>query len=330
MKALKIIGVIILILIAIFLIVPLFLANQVTISESTVINAKPVTVFNQVITTSNWSNWSPFHKADTAMIAEYTGPTKGIGSTMTWQSKTMGDGSLVVAESKPYSYIKNNITFTPDEGGAIGEWTFQPQEDGLLVTWKTTIIGLDYPMGRYMGIMAKTMMKPFMISGLMDLKAVCEALPVPADISIIEIENVPSLSIMDSTTVEGIGDMFEKDYQLIMDYMKAKKIEMAGVPYAVYYNWDPSGIIRIRAAIPVSGVVKGKGNIEFFDLPATKAVFAKHFGGYDTSATHDDIMNYMSDFGIECDDYVWEVYVTDPETEPDESKWETDIYYPVK
>jgi len=330
MKALKIIGIIVGLLIALFLIVPIFLANQVSISSHTTIEAKPVTIFNQVRTLKNWSNWSPFHAADTAMVSEYTGPESGVGSTMTWLSSTLGDGQLVIAECKPYTYIKNNISFQPDNSTATGEWNFEETPDGVKVTWTTTMPDLKYPMGRYMGLLSGMMMDPFMASGLSALKTYCEAMPVPADIVMVDVESLPSLSVLDSTTVDGIGDMLGRDYGLISDYMAAKKIDMAGFPYAVYYNWDPNGVIHIRAAIPVATPEKGKGEIESFDLPATKAVMAKHMGGYDTSATHDAIMEYMEDFGIECADYIWEVYVTDPMTEPDESKWQTDIYYPVK
>ncbi len=330
MKALKIIGIIVGLLIALFLIVPVFLANQVTISSHTTIQAKPVTIFNQVRTLKNWSNWSPFHAADTAMISEYTGPERGVGSTMTWLSKTLGDGQLVIVECKPYTYIKNRITFQPDNSAAMGEWSFEEAPEGVRVTWTTIMSDLKYPMGRYMGLLSGMMMDPFMASGLSALKTYCEAMPEPPAIELVDVESVPSLSVLDSTTIDGIGVMLEQNYGLISDYLAAKKIEMAGYPYAVYYNWDPDGIIRIRAAIPIAKTYKGKGRIESFDLPATKAVMAKHMGGYDTSVTHEAIMEYMEDFGIECADYIWEVYVTDPMTEPDESKWETDVYYPVK
>jgi AraC family transcriptional regulator len=89
-------------------------------------------------------------------------------------------------------------------------------------------------------------------------------------------------------------------------------------------------MIKIRAAIPVQEQVKGKNEVEYFELPAGKVLFVKHFGGYDTSRSHEAIEEFMQDFNITCDDYIWEVYVTDPATEPDESKWETDIYYPIK
>ncbi len=330
MKALKIIGIIVGLLIAIFLIVPIFLANQVTISSHTTIQAKPVTIFHEVSTLTNWSHWSPFHAADTAMVSEFTGPERGVGATMTWLSKTLGDGQLVIAECKPYTYIQNNISFQPDNGTARGEWNFEETPDGVSVTWTTTMPDLKYPMGRYMGLLSGMMMDPFMASGLSKLKSYCESLPAPPDIEMVDVESVPSLSILDSTTVDGIGEMLGRNYELISAYMTAKKLDMAGIPYAVYYNWDPNGIIHIRAAIPVAKADNGKGQIEFFELPATKAVMAKHMGGYDTSTTHEAIMEYMQDFGIECADYIWEVYVTDPMTEPDESKWETDVYYPVK
>jgi effector-binding domain-containing protein len=59
-------------------------------------------------------------------------------------------------------------------------------------------------------------------------------------------------------------------------------------------------------------------------------VFAKHLGGYNTSKTHWAIDTYMKDFNLKPKDFIWEVYVTDPATEPDSTKWETDIYYPLK
>jgi len=330
MKALKIIGVILLILLALFLIIPLFLASEVSVSEKVNIKAKPVTVFNQVRTLTNWNNWSPFHAADTAMELSYAGEETGIGAKMSWLSKTMGDGSLEIKECVPYKLIKSDLYFQPDQGMAMDNWEFEEQGDEVAVTWTTTMLDLDYPLGRYMGAMAGIMMKPFMQSGLNKLKAYAEALSAPPEIETIEVTTMPSLSVLDSTTVDQIGVMLERSYGKIMGFMNAKKIPMAGIPYAVYYNWNPDGMIKIRAAIPVQEQVKGKNEVEYFELPAGKVLFVKHFGGYDTSRSHEAIEEFMQDFNITCDDYIWEVYVTDPATEPDESKWETDIYYPIK
>ncbi len=330
MKALKIIGIILVTILALFLVIPLFLASEISVSEQVTIKAKPVVVFNQVRVLKNWKNWSPFHAADTAMIQKFTGPEKGVGSKMSWLSKTMGDGTLEITECTPYTHIKSDLFFQPDQGLAIDNWDFEQNGDEVSITWTTTMLDLGYPMGRYMGAMAEFMMKPFMESGLKKLKEYTESLPAPPDVELINVEMVPSLSVFDSTTVDGIGSMLGENYGKIMGYMNAKKIPLAGIPFAVYYNWDPNGVIKIRAAIPITEKTKGKNDVEYFELPAGTALFVKHFGGYDTSKSHEAIEEYMQDFSITCDDYIWEVYVTDPTTEPDESKWETDIYYPIK
>ena len=70
---------------------------------------------------------------------------------------------------------------------------------------------------------------------------------------------------------------------------------------------------------------------EYFELPACEAVYAKHFGSYDSGNTHYAIEAYMKANEIDYSGaYIWEVYITDPMNEPDTAKWQTDIYYPVK
>ncbi len=328
MKALKVFGFIILILIAIFLIIPLFLADSVTISSEKTIQAKPAAVFQQVNLLRNWKNWSPF-EADTTMVDTYEGSEAGVGAKRTWSGEKSGNGSLTIIESEPYNMIRTQLEFGDEGSSATGTWNLNETEEGVRVVWAIHIADLRYPFERWYGLMSKSVMKPLMEQGLTTLKTVAEAKPV-VDIKVIDLDAQPSLAILDSTTIDGIGEMLGRSYGAIMGYIMEKQIAMTGLPFAVYYNWDPDGIIVIRAGVPVAEGTKGHGNIEYFELPAGKAVFAKHFGGYDTGVTHYAIDDYMKANKIEGNNYIWEVYVTDPSTEPDTAKWETDIYYPLK
>lgn len=325
MKALKVIGIILLIIVGLVLIIPLFLADNVKVSHSQLIKAKPITIFQQVNTLSNWDNWSPFDD-DPEMNVVYEGAKSGVDAKMVWSGKD--SGTLTILESIPYKSIRTDIQF-PD-GGADGSWDFDETPDGVIVTWATHIVDLKYPMGRLFGLAFEAMLRPTLEKGLTDLKALTEGMPVPPEISIVTTEAQPSLVILDSTTIDGIGELLGKNYGTLMTYIMKKQIPMAGKPFAIYHNWDPNGIIKISAGIPVEKKVKGFKTISYYELPAGKAVFATHFGAYDTGDTHWAIEDYLNDFNIETQDFIWEVYITDPTTEPDTAKWQTDIYYPIK
>ena len=327
MKVLKILGVIVLVFAALILIIPLFLADNVVVSHSQLIKAKPVTVFHQVNTLENWGAWSPFDD-EPGMTVSYDGPKSGVGALMLWTGNE--NGSLTILESSPYKSIKTDIIYGQD-GTTNGIWQFEKKPEGVIVTWTVQAKDLSYPLERSFGLVLEIMMKPMLEKGLNDLKTVCEAVPMTPEISIIKTNAQTALVIYDSTTIDGIGKLLAKNYPKLMKYVARKKIPMTGKPFAVYHNWDPEGIIRISAGIPVDHVPeKLKKSITVLELPAGKAVFARHFGGYNTENTHWAIDTYLKDFGIETTDFIWEVYVTDPSTEPDSTKWETDIYYPIK
>jgi len=327
MRALKITVIVLLCTIAVVLIVAFFLPKEVSISQSGFIKAKPSVVFRQINSMENYTKWSPFDE-DSTMANTFEGPEIGVGSIRKWNSEKSGTGSIEVTESLPYSKVVNLVKFDPS-GIAEETWTIEPNQDGVDVNWNLRVYDLSYPMGRLFGYFIEDMMAPMQKKGIENLRVLCEALPVPPDIEVVDVHATPSLIIYDSTTVSGIGSMLEKNYGLLMNYILKNKIQIAGAPFAIYHNWDPNGIIRISAGIPVVGPVAGKGFIQYYEIPSGKAVFAEHIGGYNTEATHYAIDDYLKDFNLKTADYIWEAYITDPSEEPDSTKWVTDIYYPL-
>jgi len=328
MKALKITVIVLLSTIAVVLIIAFFLPKEVTITQSEFIEAKPAVVFRQVNNMQNYAQWSPFDD-DSTMVNTYNGPEMGVGSIRVWDGEKVGKGSIEIIESVPYSKIVNQVRFDPS-GQAEETWLFEPGNDGVNVSWTLRVYDLNYPMGRLFGFFIDEMMEPMQKKGLKNLKKLCEELPSPPDIQIVDVNTTPSLIIYDSATVSNIGNMLEKNYNLLMQYIMKNKIQMAGAPFAIYHNWDPNGIIRISAGIPVANKVAGAGKIQYYEIPAGKAVFAEHIGGYNTESTHYAIDDYLRDFNLNTKDYIWEAYITDPSTEPDSTKWVTYIYYPLE
>lgn len=327
MRALKITVIVLLCTIAVVMAIAFFLPKEASISRSEFIKAKPSVVFRQINSMENYTNWSPFDE-DSTMHNTFEGPEIGVGSIRKWNSEKSGTGSIEVTESLPYSKVVNMVKFDPS-GIAEETWTIEQNGDGVNVNWKLRAYDLNYPMGRFFGYFFNNIMGPMQKKGLENLKTLCESLPVPPDVEIIDVNTTPSLIIYDSTTVSGIGGMLEKNYGLLMQYIMKNKIEVAGAPFAIYHNWDPEGIIRISAGFPIATQVPGKGLIQYYEIPAGKSVFAEHVGGFNTEATHYAIDDYIRDFNLKTADYIWEAYVTDPSTEPDSTKWVTDIYYPI-
>ena len=327
MKAFKVVGIIILLLAGLILIVPLFMPETSSVKATKSIEASPITVFRQVNKLKNWKNWSPFEN-DSTMVNAFEGSEQGVGAIRSWDGKKAGTGKMTIVESEPYTKITNKLEFADSQG--IGSWKFDQQGDSVIVSWEITIKDLSYPFARLMGPVMKYAMEPLLNSGLSSLKEYCEKQTKPAIINIIDTEGISGLAIYDSVRVAGIGNLLEMNYGSLMNYIKKRKYSIAGAPIAVYHNWDPMGYIRISAFIPLEGKFNGKGNIKEFNIVPGKAVFTKHFGGYDSGDTHWAIEDYLKDFNIKTKDFIWEEYITDPATEPDSTKWQTNIYYPIK
>jgi effector-binding domain-containing protein len=328
MKILKVIGMIILLIAVIVIVVPYFLSNSASTTASIEINAKPQVVFRQVNNYKNWKSWSPFEE-DKTMVDTYSGPEQGVGAARSWVGEETGTGSMTIIESDPYLYIRNNIVFGPEGSGGVDSWNFGAKDEGTKVSWTIHILNLGY-FQRWFGLMINFTLKPIMEKGLSNLKKYAEGLPDPPKVKTIIMDPQPTMVVYDSSTMEGMPAMFEKNNGDLMSFLKKKSIPITGERFAIYHTWNPEGITQVSTGIPVDKERKGSGRVSYFELPGGEAVFANHVGGSNTAVTHDAIEAYIKDFNLETRGYIWESYHYDPLTEPDSTKWKTFIYYPLK
>jgi effector-binding domain-containing protein len=331
MKALRVIFFILLILVAAFLLIAAFLPKSAYVEESMVINSPQKLIFQEVNNYGNWAYWSPFQQLDTTMVVTLQGPKSGAGAVMTWTSKG-GNGSQKILESTPYSFITNELKLMEgDKNAARSDWKFEPDNNGTRVSWNVSMENLKYPLERYMGLLMPKMMKPVFQKGLTNLKALCETLPFIEDIDFQTIPAQPTLSIQDSAMVDMIGPKMGEMYGKLMGFMTERNIQMAGPPYTIYYSWDYNKPFVFEAGIPVQSPATGEGEIMTAEIAAGDVLCAPYYGSYEgTGSLHEKIQLYLAAKHIQYVGYPWEVYVTDPMTEPDTSKWLTMIYYRIK
>jgi effector-binding domain-containing protein len=336
MRALKIIGVFVLVLIGLFLLVAIFLSDNVHIRETVEIEAPVNVVFANVNNFNNWQKWSPFQEKDPEMLITYEGPAEGVGATMKWISSE-GDGYLKHTEVVPNISIRSDLNFEDMRMSQL-LFEFENSMQRTIVAWSIDIKDLSYPMGRWMGLFMKGRMEDDFKQGLSNLKSICET-GMLVDVikwrtsEVVEknVEPILALSIKDSCTVEGFSDKFKEIFSSITEHMQKMKVKRNGFPFCVYYTWNPEGVTVFEAGIPISRKVDGKDRIVLSELSGGKALMVSQFGPYEsTGDAHNAIDKYMKDNNKVCNGAPWEVYITEPGNEPDTAKWETQIYYPIE
>ncbi len=281
---------------------------------------------------------SPITASDPNARVIFSGPNRGIGSTLTWDGSIAGSGTQRISESRPFEFVETIIN-----GGAPGEsrtWFNLEEKVGLThVQWG---FEHDYGLnviGRYLGLIVTSVIRKDYEMGIADLRTLAESLP-QADFSDIEIEQLviqavdiaylsTSSAPAPGATSAAMGTaLFE-----ILSFIDDNGLFEAGAPMSIARAFRGSEL-RFDAAIPVRGVTEaiprdGSG-VRLGESYRGNVIRVKHIGSYRTlGETHRKIAAYFAALGIERNGDAWESYVSDP-TRTDEAVLLTYIYYPIR
>ncbi len=137
LKALAIIGVIVVGAIAGILIYATTQPDTFRVQRTVSIKAPPEKIFALINDFKAWPLWSPYEKKDPAMKRSYSAVTAGKGATYAWEgNKEVGQGSMEIMESSPAKVV-TRLDFTkPFEAHNNGEFILEPKADKTTsVTW---------------------------------------------------------------------------------------------------------------------------------------------------------------------------------------------------
>ena len=125
---------------------------------------------------------------------------------------------------------------------------------------------------------------------------------------------------------ELLGELFGEVYAHITQGGQ----QPAGMPFSRYYAMD-GGAVDFECGMPVASPMEGAGRVQAGELPAGAVATVTHLGPYDNlPQSWSALFEWMGSQGLQPAGTPWEVYVTDPGAEPDQSKWRTDIFFPVR
>ena len=144
-----------------------------------------------------------------------------------------------------------------------------------------------------------------------------------------QIDAQPILGIRATTTMDKLPEIMGSLFGEIYGYIQQRGQAPAGMPLTIYHSMD-SHTIDLECAMPVSSPMEGTDRIRSGELPAGTVVAVTHMGPYDDlPRTWTALMEWIESNELQAANAPWEVYVTDPGAEPDQSKWRTDIFFPV-
>jgi effector-binding domain-containing protein len=150
-------------------------------------------------------------------------------------------------------------------------------------------------------------------------------------IEIKEISAVKAVVIKLSIPSSEIGPKMGELYGKLYGYLGQQKIQPAGAPFAVYYQFDPKGNTTFEAGVPVNVSVNNEGDINYKEFPAMKALSAMYTGSYEKiGPTYEALEKYMKEKNLQSTGISWEIYLTDPSTVKDPNLNQTVIYFPLK
>jgi len=176
MKALKIIGIIVAVLVAAILIVPLFSPATVVVSSSIEVSLEPEQLFPSLASFEGRESWDPWLTTDSTASADITSKPGYVGSTYAWEGEAVGTGIMEVISVKENAYIESHLWFGAAEEAALVEWQFEQVDGGTQLEWSFTQ-DTKYPFGRLGMMIGAGFLQKAFDQGLANLKEVMEANP---------------------------------------------------------------------------------------------------------------------------------------------------------
>lgn len=339
MKALKVIGIILGILLLVGLILYLSGPDKYYMERSIVINASPPVVYDELNSYENFNKWSPWFAKDPDTKYTFEGPEEGVGTKMSWTSdhKEVGDGSMWLVENEENKMVNSRMAFGNYPGEPNARFVLEDAENGATkVTWtyEEELHGIAPLFAVFFDL--ESMLGPDYEQGLSSLKTFIEAKPAKAtdmSVSIVDVEPITYIGLeaeVDTSNSEAISATMANLYGQLMQAAETSGLQMAGAPLAVYKSFDENNM-EIICGLPVQkGATIAHESITIGETLGGKAVKATHKGNYDKLPfTYEKVNEYIKNNNLQVVGYPYEVYITDPEQVSDTAKWITEVYYPL-
>jgi len=323
--------VVIIALVVLFLVVALFVPKEYTVTRSIEVKSNKQTVYNYMKNLANFDQWSPWAEMDPNMKIEITGNTGEVGNLYKWEGNDdVGKGSMEIIRLTADSIVIKLMFIEPFESESITYYAFEDLGQTTKITW-----GMSGRNGYPWNLLATLMGMKKMIGddfdkGLIKLAENVSKLPVAQREFIIEeidFETRYYVGIKQMVPFDSISHLYQVHLPLIYAGVLESGYNLKGSASGLFFVWDTDNSrTEMAAAVPITKDRKIDG-YETWALGG-KALKIAYYGDYSGSEkAHYAMDDYLNANKLKAKSPVIEEYVTDPMTEPDTTKWLTNIYY---
>lgn len=150
-----------------------------------------------------------------------------------------------------------------------------------------------------------------------------------AEYEIVKQPQVPTIGIRRTVPMAEMQEFFGEAYGKLFHEIESAGLTVAGAAYGRYRGM-PTDSYDVEAGVQLTEPAGSHDEFVAGNLPEVDAVEFMHVGPYDTlRESYESIAAWMAEQGIIPGAEMWEIYLSDPMEEPDSSKWETKIVWPV-
>ena len=322
----------------VLLVIVFAMPSRVHIEREITIDARQATVFALLNDFRQMEKWSPRAGDDPNARVEFSGPPRGVGTSVAWSGQIVGQGRQTISESEPFSRITSVIDLGKGNEATVTQ-TLQAISDKTLVVWSWERETGWNIAARVFGLIQDGVIGSELELALTNLGDLAERLP-RADFSDLQVEQIVveavdiafhrTTSIPEATAIsEAMGD----SYFEVLSYIDQFDLQEAGAPISITRTFSGSELV-FDAAIPVRGLSdetpSTAGPVRIGTTYEGPVIRVRHIGSYGTlGRTHDKIAAYLAAMGMGRNGDAWESYVSDP-TRTVESELVTYVYYPIR
>ncbi|MGT2463987.1 GyrI-like domain-containing protein [Sinomonas atrocyanea] len=149
------------------------------------------------------------------------------------------------------------------------------------------------------------------------------------EISVTDLPEQPTAVVRATVKMDELRGFFDGVFGTVVAAVQAQGGRVAGPPFAMYHGM-PGETIDLEAGFPVAGPFTGADEVAASSLPGGRTVRALHVGPYESlSETYQEVTEWMREKGLTPAASMWEVYMSDPNAEPDPATWRTELFWPA-
>lgn len=152
------------------------------------------------------------------------------------------------------------------------------------------------------------------------------------EIELVTLAAQPTLTMRFKAQQAELGAKFGEALPATFQHAMSQNCQITGQPFGRFHHLDEAtGTWDVEAGVPIAQPAAGRDDIASSELPAGPTATTVHVGPYESlGEAHRALEQWVRDNAKRPRGGAWEVYLTDPGSEPDSQKWQTKLFLPVE